>query len=113
MTAGTIKRVVSERGFGFIADENGNEYFFHRNGLGPSLDFDRLTGGESVTFETETGPKGPRASSVQAANRAVRAWRAALLRQAAPPREATQCRYHHPVTRVWRVFAQPASTVTS
>jgi len=67
VTTGTIKRVISERGFGFIAGEDGKEYFFHRAGLAPSLDFDRLVGGESVTFEVEAGPKGPRAIQVQAA----------------------------------------------
>jgi CspA family cold shock protein len=67
MTTGTVKRVISERGFGFIADPDGKEYFFHKDGLASSLDFDRLLGGESVTFEVEAGPKGPRAVQVQAA----------------------------------------------
>lgn len=67
MTTGTIKKVVSDRGFGFIAAEDGKEYFFHRNGLQSSLDFDRLMGGERVTFEIEASPKGPRASDVRAA----------------------------------------------
>ena len=67
MTTGTIKKVVSDRGFGFIAADDAKEYFFHRNGLDSSLDFDRLTGGEKVTFEIETSPKGPRAARVRAA----------------------------------------------
>lgn len=67
MTSGTIKRVISERGFGFIAGPDGTEYFFHRNGLAPSVDFDRLVGGELVSFEVEAGPKGPRAVQVQTA----------------------------------------------
>lgn len=67
MTNGTIKRVISERGFGFIAAPDGKEYFFHKDGLTSSLDFDRLVGGESVTFEVEAGPKGPRAVQVQSA----------------------------------------------
>jgi CspA family cold shock protein len=67
MATGTVKRVISDRGFGFIAGEDGKEYFFHRDGLNPSLDFDRLVGGENVTFETERGPKGDRAVRVQAA----------------------------------------------
>ena len=33
VTTGTIKKVVSDRGFGFIAAEDGKEYFFHRDGL--------------------------------------------------------------------------------
>lgn len=67
MATGTIKRVISDRGFGFIADEEGKEYFFHRDGLAPSVDFDRLVGGETVSFEIETNPKGPRAIQVQMA----------------------------------------------
>jgi CspA family cold shock protein len=67
MTTGTIKKVVSDRGFGFIAAEDGKEYFFHRGALQPSLDFDRLSGGERVSFEVEASPKGPRATQVSAA----------------------------------------------
>jgi CspA family cold shock protein len=67
MTTGTIKKVVSDRGFGFIAAEDGKEYFFHRDGLNPSLDFDRLSGGERVSFDIEQNPKGPRAKNVQPA----------------------------------------------
>ena len=66
MATGTIKKVVSDRGFGFIAAEDGKEYFFHRSGVQPSLDFDRLAGGERVSFEIEQSPKGPRATNVQA-----------------------------------------------
>ena len=67
MTTGTIKKVVAERGFGFIAADDAKEYFFHRDGLDSSLNFDRLLGGEKVTFEIEASPKGPRASRVSAA----------------------------------------------
>lgn len=67
MTSGTIKKVVADRGFGFIAAEDAKEYFFHRDGLDSSIDFDRLVGGERVQFEIETSPKGPRATKVSAA----------------------------------------------
>ena len=67
MTTGTIKKVVSDRGFGFITAEDGKDYFFHRNSLTPSLDFDRLFGGEKVSFQIEQSPKGPRATNVQSA----------------------------------------------
>ncbi len=66
MTTGTIKKVVADRGFGFIAAEDGNEYFFHRGGVQAPLEFDRLIGGERVSFEIETNPKGPRAIQVSA-----------------------------------------------
>jgi CspA family cold shock protein len=67
VTTGTIKKVIAERGFGFISAEDSKEYFFHRGALDSSLDFDRLAGGERVEFEIETSPKGPRASRVRSA----------------------------------------------
>ena len=67
MTTGTIKKVVADRGFGFIAAEDGKEYFFHRGGLQAPLEFESLRGGEQVSFEIETSPKGPRAVQVSAA----------------------------------------------
>jgi cold shock protein len=67
MTTGIIKKVVSDRGFGFITAEDGKEYFFHRDGIVAPLDFARLSGGEKVSFEIEDSPKGPRASKVSAA----------------------------------------------
>jgi CspA family cold shock protein len=67
MTTGTIKKVVADRGFGFIAADDEKEYFFHRGSLDSSIDFDRLTGGEKVQFEVESSPKGPRATQVRSA----------------------------------------------
>jgi len=67
MPNGTIKKVVNDRGFGFIAAEDGKEYFFHSSGLEGSLNFDSLHGGEPVTFEIEASQKGPRATRVSAA----------------------------------------------
>ena len=67
MATGTIKKLVSDRGFGFLVAEDGKEYFFHRSGLDSSLDFDQLRGGERVEFDIEQSPKGPRAANVRAA----------------------------------------------
>ncbi|MGZ9112931.1 MAG: cold-shock protein [Rhodoplanes sp.] len=67
MATGTIKKVVADRGFGFITADDTKEYFFHRNSLDSSLDFDRLNGGEKVEFEIEQSPKGPRANRVRSA----------------------------------------------
>ena len=33
MADGTIKKIVSDRGFGFIAGADDSEYFFHRDGV--------------------------------------------------------------------------------
>ncbi len=68
VTTGTVKKIVSDRGFGFITAEDGKEYFFHRSAVEQSLDFDRLAGGERVSFEVEPSARGPRAVNVRAAN---------------------------------------------
>jgi CspA family cold shock protein len=64
---GTIKKIVADRGFGFIAAEDGIEYFFHRSGLDRVLNFDSLQGGERVQFDIEPSQKGPRAHRVRPA----------------------------------------------
>jgi cold shock protein len=67
MPTGTIKKLVSDRGFGFIAAEDGKEYFFHRTGLDSSVNFDSLAGGERVSFDIEPSQKGPRANRIKLA----------------------------------------------
>lgn len=67
MATGTVKKIVSDRGFGFITGDDGKDYFFHRDGLGSSLDFDRLNGGEKVQFDIEQNPRGARAKNVESA----------------------------------------------
>ena len=62
---GKIKRLIRERGFGFITAENGQEVFFHRSALAGE-NFDDLEEGTSVEFDLERGPKGPRAMGVRA-----------------------------------------------
>jgi CspA family cold shock protein len=61
---GTIKRIVRDRGFGFIRSTDGQEVFFHRNGL-QQMDFDSLKEGATVEFEVEQSEKGPRANNVR------------------------------------------------
>ena len=65
-TNGTIKRLVSDKGFGFVAAADGNEYFFHQSACADGQ-FDQLREGQSVTFQTGQGPKGPRAENVRVA----------------------------------------------
>jgi CspA family cold shock protein len=62
---GTIKKIVSDRGFGFLADEQGKEYFFHTSGLDSSLNFETLRPETAVTFDVENSPRGPRATRVR------------------------------------------------
>jgi CspA family cold shock protein len=66
MTTGTIKRLVRERGFGFILGQDGTELFFHRSAL-QGEGFDALAEGQAVEFEVERGPKGPRAVNLKVA----------------------------------------------
>jgi CspA family cold shock protein len=63
MPTGTIKRIARDKGFGFIRDASGQEYFFHRSAVQGS--FDALTEGQRVSFEEEESPKGPRAANVR------------------------------------------------
>ena len=63
MATGTIKRVVKDKGFGFIRDDRGQEYFFHRSSV--DGDFMRLVEGQRVAFEEEPSAKGPRAGRVR------------------------------------------------
>ena len=61
---GTIKRIIRERGFGFISAEDGSEVFFHRSAL-KDVDFDTLEESGNVEFDLETGNKGPRAVNLK------------------------------------------------
>jgi len=65
-TTGTIKRIVSDKGFGFVAADDGNEYFFHQSAVADGQ-FNQLREGQAVTFQTGQGPKGPRAENVRLA----------------------------------------------
>jgi len=62
--SGTIKRLVRDKGFGFIGADRSAEYSFHRSAC-PGDAFDRLREGQSVSFDVGEGPKGPRAENVQ------------------------------------------------
>jgi cold shock protein len=64
-TNGTIKRLVHDKGFGFIAASDGVEYFFHQSSC--QTPFNELREGQAVTFEKGQGPKGPRGENVRAA----------------------------------------------
>jgi CspA family cold shock protein len=63
---GTIKRVIHERGFGFIQTENGEQVFFHLTGLAEPI-FQDLRRGEAVEFELIQDHRGPRAVHIRLA----------------------------------------------
>jgi CspA family cold shock protein len=64
MHNGKIKKLVRERGFGFISDTDGREVFFHQSSL-VEVKFDALNEEQAVEFEVEQSPKGPRAINVR------------------------------------------------
>lgn len=59
MASGTIKKLVSDRGFGFIAEDGGKEIFFHRSQVADDR-FDSLKEGQKVTFERGKDPRSDR-----------------------------------------------------
>jgi CspA family cold shock protein len=62
---GRIKKLVRDRGFGFVRGDDGKEVFFHRSGLG-STDYDSLSEGDVVEYVVQEGPRGARAENVRA-----------------------------------------------
>lgn len=62
MAQGTIKKLVADKGFGFIAGDSG-DLFFHSSAC-ENCRFDDLREGQTVEFTIGSGPKGPRAENV-------------------------------------------------
>ncbi|MCB1195444.1 cold shock domain-containing protein [bacterium] len=60
---GKIKKIIREKGFGFIETQEGRDVFFHKNAL-VDMNFETLNLGEEVQFEIEKTHKGPRAINV-------------------------------------------------
>jgi cold shock protein len=65
MAQGTVKWFNGEKGFGFIAtDDGGKDVFVHYSELQGS-GFRTLEENQRVEFEVEQGPKGPQAVRVK------------------------------------------------
>lgn len=62
---GTIKKLIRDKGFGFIAADDGSDVFFHRASCAPRVSFDDLREGNDVEFQTRPGEKGPRATNLK------------------------------------------------
>ena len=60
---GTVKWFNDEKGYGFIARENGYDVFVHFSAINAE-GRKTLLEGQQVNFEVETGQKGPQASNV-------------------------------------------------
>ena len=63
MPQGKIKKLVSDRGFGFVESER-NDLFFHLSDV-TGGSFDDLHEGQMLEYEIGEGPKGPRATNVR------------------------------------------------
>lgn len=63
MTNGTVKWFNDSKGFGFIAGSDGIEVFVHHTSI-KADGFKSLAEGDKVTYDTEKGPKGPKAINV-------------------------------------------------
>jgi len=63
MPQGKIKKVVADKGFGFIGGERGDLFFHHSALEGTSIE--ELRVGQVVEYEEGRGPKGPRAENVR------------------------------------------------
>lgn len=67
MASGKIKKLVQDKGFGFIQSDSGQDVFFHHS-IVANHGFDELSEGQQVEYTVEQGQspggKGPRAASV-------------------------------------------------
>jgi CspA family cold shock protein len=63
MTVGTVKWFNTDRGYGFIKPESGDDVFVHASGV---QDGGTLQDGQAVEFDISQGQKGPQATNVRA-----------------------------------------------
>jgi CspA family cold shock protein len=66
MAKGKVKWFNEQKGFGFIAQDNGTDVFVHYSSI-KSDGFKTLAEGDEVEFDVTQGPKGPKADNVRRA----------------------------------------------
>jgi len=65
MPEGTVKWFSAEKGFGFITpDDGGKDLFVHHSQI-RAEGYRSLDEGQRVSYDAESGPKGPQAANVQ------------------------------------------------
>ena len=64
MASGKVKWFDNKKGFGFIAQESGQDVFVHHSGISGN-GFKVLNVGDVVTFDIVPSEKGPKAQNVQ------------------------------------------------
>jgi len=65
MAKGTIKKLIKDKGYGFIQTEEGKDLFFHQSQL-QGLEYTSLNEGQQVEYEAGTGRGGrPEAAKVK------------------------------------------------
>jgi CspA family cold shock protein len=64
MSSGTIRTLIKDHGFGFIASNGGRDIFFHYSQL-EGINFNLLRKGQSVNYKIGLGSKGLEAIDVK------------------------------------------------
>jgi cold shock protein len=66
MATGTVKWFSDDKGFGFITpDDQSKDLFVHHTGIAGNGGYRSLTEGARVSYDAESGDKGPKAVNVQ------------------------------------------------
>lgn len=66
MATGTVKWFNTDKGFGFIAPDDGTDDIFAHHSAIVSSGFRNLEENQKVSFDTERGPKGLQAANIVA-----------------------------------------------